>query len=81
MNHYENRISRAAAKKLFMQGKPFIMVACNLRKEFGITIGMTGHDYKEMQENFDNDFEKVAAAFQYYNCNNETGRYPAFYLP
>lgn len=81
MNHYENRITRAAARKLFTQEKPFIMVACNLRKEFGITVGMTGHDYNEIRENFNNDFDKLVNAFQYYNCNSETGRYSAFYLP
>ncbi len=26
------------------------------------------------------EFETVVNAFQFYNCNGETGRYPAFYV-
>lgn len=68
------RIRKPAARKLFAEGKSFWIVPCNLRPEFGLLInGDTLHSTSW------EDFEKFLNCFIYYNCNNECGRYPAFY--
>lgn len=75
------KINKAAARKLFSKHKEFWIVPCNLRPEYGVLIGATGHTYDEIESGFKNTFDKLVNQFEYYNCNNETGRYSAFYLP
>lgn len=68
------RIRKPTARKLFAEGKSFWIVPCNLRPEFGLLInGDTLHSASW------EDFEKFLNCFIYYNCNNDSGRYPAFY--
>lgn len=68
------RIRKPTARKLFTEGKSFWIVPCNLRPEFGLLInGDTLHSASW------EDFEKFLNCFIYYNCNNDSGRYPAFY--
>jgi hypothetical protein len=68
------QINKAQARKMYAMDKPFIIVPCNMRPNsvFAITVcnGMWGH------ENFDSLYNE----FCYYNCSNETGRYPRFYI-
>ena len=68
------KINKVQAKKLWDVGESFWMIACNMRPYAGILI-----DYKRFNE-FNGDFEKLYNAFSYYNCDNERGRYPAFYV-
>lgn len=67
------QINKSAARKLYNQGKTFWMTACNMRPECGILINSAHREYDE-------DFNKLVNAFIYYNCNNETGRYPRYYI-
>lgn len=67
------QINKVAARKLYNAGKPFWMTACNMRPECGILINATGAHYDE-------SFDTVYNAFIYYNCDNERGRYPRFYV-
>lgn len=67
------RISKTAARKLYSEGKMFWMTAANMRPECGLLI-----NYKKDDE--PKDFDKLYNAFVYYNCNNECGRYPAYYI-
>lgn len=68
------KINKVQAKKLWDVGEAFWMTACNMRPYAGILI-----DYKRFDE-FNGDFEKLYNTFSYYNCDNERGRYPAFYV-
>lgn len=68
------RVNKTIARKLFNEGKQFWMTACNMRPECGILVNAPV--YKEEQT----DFDKLVNAFTYYNCGNETGRYPAYYV-
>lgn len=70
------RITKSTARKLYSEKKSFWMTACNMRPEFGAFIGSPSYDY----ETTDWTFDQLVNAFTYYNCNNERGRYPAYYV-
>ena len=68
------KINKAAARKLWKEGKEFTIVACNLRPEYGITARPS------WTKNY-RDFDQFVDQFTVFNCgNNETGRYPAYYV-
>lgn len=68
------QINKRQARKLYEQGKTFWMTACNMRPEYGVLInGDPAHTYGT-------DFDKLYYAFGFYNCDNERGRYPRFYV-
>lgn len=67
------RISKSTARKMFNDGKEFWITACNMRPVNGVFIySFTHNDFPT--------FEKLYNAFHYYNCDNERGRYPAYYI-
>lgn len=67
------KINKTIARKLYNAGKPFIIVSCNLRPEFGIKFRT------EWMKQF-KDFDAMVNNFEYYNCrNSETGRRAAYY--
>lgn len=68
------RINKRVARKLFNEGKMVWITACNMRPEQGLL--MNAGTYENELSNFDT----FVNSFTYYNCNNETGRYPAFYI-
>ena len=68
------KINKTAARKLWNEGKEFTIVACNLRPEYGITARPS------WMKNY-RDFDQFVNQFTVFNCvNNETGRYPAYYV-
>lgn len=68
------RINKRIARKLFNEGKTLWITACNMRPEQGLLMNAGTY------ENELSDFDTFVNSFTYYNCNNETGRYPAFYI-
>lgn len=68
------KINKAAARKLYNSGRPFWIVACNRRPQCGILIGSASFEHMA-----DIPFDNMVNSFEYYNCNNDTGRYAAFY--
>lgn len=68
------KINKAVARKLYNASHPFWIVACNLRPQCGILIGSAS--FERMA---DIPFDDMVNSFEYYNCNNDTGRYAAFY--
>lgn len=76
------RISKANARKLFAEGKPVYCAACNMNPVFPYG---TVHrlDYAQpLEPGYEKEpisFDRIVNIFEYYNCNNETGRYDAFY--
>ena len=67
------QINKAIARKLYREGKSFIIVPANMQPDSQFAIHMKPG---WMWRNFDNFYNE----FCYYNCNNETGRYPRFYV-
>lgn len=68
------KINKRAARKLYNTGKPFWIVACNLRPQYGILIGSCSFERLA-----DVSFDTMVNSFEYYNCGKDTGKYAAFY--
>lgn len=72
------RIPRNKAKAAYNNGLDvlFIPVNCNpLSNYYNLEIW----ENKNLEGQYSN-FESLCNAFEYYNCNNETGKYIAFYI-
>lgn len=69
------RINKTTARKLYNEHKDFWITACNMRPECGILIGSSS--FERMTET---PFDTMVNSFTYYNCDNERGRYPAYYI-
>ncbi len=84
-----SRISKAAARKAYDAGKVVRLTACKLspvnfwgayadaQKERFTEVAGDGFNTTVAR---DREFDTVVNAFSYYNCNNECGRYPAYYV-
>ena len=71
------QINKWQARKLYGMGKEFWMVACNMRPECGLLVNAWCYDADRYHSiNFTNFYN----CFCYYNCDNERGRYPRFYI-
>lgn len=84
------RVDKRVAKRAYNTGKPVYLLPCKtcldsmwvqpcraIVDEY-TTIGTsTGFDTVIARNK---QFETVVTCFTYYNCNNELGRYPAFYM-
>lgn len=68
------RINKGTARKLFNEHKEFWITAVNMQPYAGLLVGGS-FKYDEWDS-----FDKLVNAFEYYNCNNECGRYAAFYV-
>lgn len=68
------RINKRVARKLFNEGKTVWITACNMRPECGLLMNAGTYENELI------DFDTFVNSFTYYTCNNETGRYPAFYI-
>lgn len=66
------RITKAEAKKLYNSGKNISIVPC---KAVPGSVWWAGFVNNENGRNFEN----LINEFIYYNCNNQVGKYPAFY--
>lgn len=69
------RINKTAARKLYNEKKEFWITACNMRPEYGILIGSVSFEHLTNIR-----FDTMVNNFAYYNCDNERGRYPAYYI-
>ena len=67
------KIRKNVARNRFVKCKPFIMVPCKLRPEYGVRISEAA-----CRATF--SFDKLCNQFEYYNCNSDSGRYIAFYI-
>ena len=72
--HYE-RISKAAAKKLFESGTEVYAAPCKMNPE---SIWFSPFGFQKDEEN-GAAFDNVVNAATYYQCNYECGYYLAFY--
>lgn len=68
------RITKSTARKMYEHGQPFYMISVNFNPEspWGLLCPIT---------DFSETFDTLINEFCYYNCrDNETGKYPAFYI-
>lgn len=72
------RISKTVARKLYNAGRDVLFIPCNLNPENNFyNLGIW--ENKTLVGQYDS-FEKLVNSFEFYNCNNETGKYTAFYI-
>lgn len=73
INGYK-RITKRTAERLYKIGQPVLFCPVKLipGDVWGIGCSITREE--------GSTFTQVLNAFEYYNCNNETGRYTAFYI-
>lgn len=71
------RVNKATARRLFNEGVliGFCPVNINPLSPWGVVVFRDNDD----TDGDKLDFDKFVNAFTYYNCNNEAGKYPAFY--
>ncbi len=83
------RISKPAARKIYNDGGVIRLVPCNIRPVNYWDYYADAQKDQFTQVDYDGfnatvarnkEFETVVNAFTYYNCNSETGKYPAFYI-
>lgn len=83
------RISKRAAEKLYNAGETVRICACKLSpvNVWGAYSDANNRDFTAVSGDGFNTtvarnraFETVVNAFRFYNCNHETGYYPAFYV-
>lgn len=67
------QIQKRTAKKLFNSGETIYMQTSNFRP-FGVWSQCIDINNKNGET-----FESLVNSFEYYNCNNESGRYATFY--
>lgn len=67
------KINKSTARKLYAQKKSFIIVPCKCAPTSTFAVKMKPG---WMFRNFDVFYNE----FYFYNCDPETGRYPAFYV-
>lgn len=73
------RVNKITARRAYNNGLTVIFCPVNI-----IPFGYWGlsMDINKNNINCDNQtFENVLTQYEYYNCNNETGNYTAFYIP
>lgn len=72
------RISKAKARRLFDGGGTVILCPCKLYPFGGWMCGtfVRKEDYERQPVTLD----AVVRGYTLYNCNHETGYYPAFYI-
>lgn len=84
MNGYK-RITRKEAEKLWNENKTFYIDSNKMvpGNTWGTTQEIAGERMQERKEAFaftSTPFKSFVNNFQYYNCDNERGRYAAFYV-
>lgn len=69
------KINKTQAKYKYERGEPFIMVACNLRPEYGIPVTGITLVHRESVS-----FADLVDSYEYYNCHGGAGSRAAFYV-
>lgn len=67
------RITKAAAQKLYNNGEPVTLCPCKLAPGGLWSIGIT------VTNGSGRAFDGVISEFTFYNCNSAAGYYPAYY--
>lgn len=70
------RVSKRAARSAYERNERITLVPCNYRP-----FGMWHVEYTTNEHDHDvYTFDQLVSSFEFYNCNNEAGRYASFYV-
>ena len=78
-----HRINKTAARKAFNAGNNVLFVPCNMQIKLDCYCNyhvVLNNNIVEFTGITKPDFDTLCNHFEYYNCNNETGKYTAFYI-
>lgn len=67
-------INKLKARNLYNKGFTIALLPCNVRSLTGIVQPVRITKQPGM------DFDKIVNEYEYYNCNNELGKYTHFYV-
>ena len=70
------RVTKRTANKLFNTGTTIYLLPC---KASMYSIWFSPYPFN-INACEDMDFTKIVNSFEYYNCNNELGKYTSFYV-
>ncbi len=72
------RINKTIARKIYNNGGEVLFIPCLLNPLNNFyCLGIW--ENKDLQGQYDS-FDNLVNHFEWYNCNNETGKYTAFYI-
>ena len=85
MNAYKTldgrvRVSKRVAQKAYEGGQTVTLIACNMSPDGIWTSGYTVNRTEVETTSDCWTFADLVNNFAYYNCTNETGKYPSFYM-
>lgn len=69
------QLTKPQARKAYEARKVIIIAPCKCRVDGPFAFRMNPDWIDEF-----NSFDQMVSNFTYYNCNNEMGRYPRFYI-
>ena len=72
------QVSKPKARRLYNEGKTIYLQSCNMR--FDNMWQSACPISKSTEQWIDQDFDKIVNEFTYYNCDNERGKYPNFFI-
>lgn len=70
------RINKTVARRLYNEGKIIYLHPCKVHPN---SAWMPPTPFIKVTDQ--TEFGKLVNAFEYYNCDNERGRYCAYYIP
>lgn len=72
------QINKTIARKLYAEGKTIYLISCNMRFDnvWQLPFPMHISDGADSSDSFDDRVNK----YIYYNCDNERGKYPCFFV-
>ena len=72
------KVSKPIARKMYNYGLTVNLLPCKVSTN---SIWIRPYTINKAEsENLENQFDRTVNAFQYYNCNTETGYYSSFYV-
>ena len=80
--HEVIQVTKGKAKKAYEEGKHIWMHPCNMRVSIVWESPMP-FNKKAIEDNaflMNSTFENIVNDFRYYNCDNERGKYPIFFV-
>ena len=71
------KVNKTIARRLYDDDREFIVVPCKCGPQSMLALTVNDFTFEKM---IDYSFDTFINSFTYYNCNYETGYYPAYYV-
>ena len=71
------QVNKIAAKNAYEHGETVYLLSCNMRPN---NMWQSPCPINKERAHYGEDFECVVNSYIYYNCDNERGKYPIFFV-